>query len=687
MLAYHKKYVSLQQILEICAPNRSGIHPRLFCAAAKHFGLEASAEAIPVDRLRQQTLPLAVLWKKKYYVILKKITAGRVVVVDPAKGEYSVTPEKFQKEYAGTAIVMKPGKDFTPGGKKVSLWQLLAKRFQGYQKAIWIVLLLNLVSTGIHLLMLHLTRFTLDVTMDTADPWPYEQLLFAMGLLLILGTGASILNFLSLSGTSRRMAAKSGSSLYKHLLRLPMPFFEQHSAGDLIERVSRNIQLDHSLLQRFFPRIVDGVMMFFYLFMMFSYEVTLAAVCVAVEILYILLSMWIQQKRSLVLKSEVASSGNLNASLLNGLGMIETIKTTGSERRFFSLWHSNQQAFFHHRHITHRLNVLSSVVTNIHSVLTSAFLLTAGAYFIIQGRFTLGMLSVFQTVLGNARSSLNNCMSTINSLQSMQTNMERVEDITSRPVKEEVPLPEDAKPDKLRGAVRLEHVSYRYAKGDPLAVDDVSFEVKPGQMVALVGASGCGKSTLLKLIADMYEPLTGTIYYDGSARDRIPDVVFHASVASVDQETVMFEDSIRNNLKMWDHTVANFEMILAARDAHIHNRIMEERKKYYSPIKENGRNFSGGELQRLELARALAQESPLLLLDEFTSALDALTEAQVFQSIRDKRTTCVIVAHRLSTIVECDHIIVLDKGRIVQQGTHAQLIQTDGLYKDLVCMQ
>lgn len=687
MLAYYKKYVSIQDILEVCVPSRSGVRPGELCEAAKYYGMDVKLERINVQELKLQPCPFVVQWKKKYYVIVSKIQKDKITVVDPAKGEYTVTVEKFESAYSGLAISMKPGKEFVADGKKVTLIHLLRNRFLGYEKAVIVALVLNLVITGIHMLMLKLTQKMLDDVMSGEYPERYTGLLIAMSIVLICGTIASVFSLLSLNHTSRRMAAQSGAGLYKHLFRLPLNFFEQHSAGELIERVEKNIQLDHSLLQQFFPRIVDGVMVFFYLFMMFYYEVRLAFVCVVIEIIYILVSAMIQQKKSLVLRSVTASSGALNASLLNGLGMIETLKTTGAERKFFALWHANQNQFDDNRNITQKLDILSAVTASAHTVLTSAFLLTAGSYFIINGEFTLGMLSVFQTVLGNARTALGNCISTVNNIQSMRTNIERVEDITSRPVREENFLDKDEEPDKLRGEIRLEHISYRYAKGDNYAVKDVSFEVKSGQMVALVGATGCGKSTLLKIIADMYTADAGEIYYDGRKRCEIPDVVFHSSVASVDQETVMFEESISDNLKMWDHTVEDYEMILAARDAHIHNRIVQEKKKYNSPIKENGKNFSGGELQRMELARALAQEPTLLLLDEFTSALDARTEEQVFQAIRDKGTTCVIVAHRLSTIVECDHIIVLQKGKIVQQGTHMELSQTEGLYKDLICMQ
>jgi ABC-type multidrug transport system fused ATPase/permease subunit len=189
---------------------------------------------------------------------------------------------------------------------------------------------------------------------------------------------------------------------------------------------------------------------------------------------------------------------------------------------------------------------------------------------------------------------------------------------------------------------------------------------------------------MLKILADLYKAESGEILYSGRPRDEIPDVIFHSSVMTVDQDIMMFEDSVYNNIRMWDTTIENYEVILAARDAQIHDRILNNRKDYGSMIEENGRNYSGGELQRLELARALAHEPTLLFLDEFTSALDALTEDRVIKSIRDKGTTCIIVAHRLSTIVDCDRIYVMDGGKVVQEGTHEELYAQDGLYRELI---
>jgi ABC-type bacteriocin/lantibiotic exporter with double-glycine peptidase domain len=299
------------------------------------------------------------------------------------------------------------------------------------------------------------------------------------------------------------------------------------------------------------------------------------------------------------------STGELNSSVLNGMNMIDTIKSTGAEKAFFNSWYQSQISCNSSKLSNFRINRMISACSNLHSYLTSGIQLFLGAYFIADGKFTLGTMALFSSVLGNMRNSMSSVLSSINTMQTMRTNIERVNDITERPVRPEIHLEDGVQYDKLEGHIEVSHLNYRYNKGDRLAIEDVSLEVKPGQMIAIVGATGCGKSTLLKLMADLYEPESGEILYAGRHRSEIPDTVFHSSVATVDQEAVVFEDSIYANLRMWDKTVEDYEIYLAARDAQIHNRIMRDKEGYGAKIRENGSNFSGGELQRLELARAL----------------------------------------------------------------------------------
>ena len=434
------------------------------------------------------------------------------------------------------------------------------------------------------------------------------------------------------------------------------------------------------------PRAIDAVMTVVYLVTLMRYNYVMAIACLAVILVVLAVTLYIQGKNAIASRSMTTSGNVLNTAVLNGMNMIETIKSTGAERSFYNRWRESMVQANDGKLRTQIIGSRITFVSGVQGFVLQGIQLFLGAYFVMHGNFTLGSMALFQGILNNMISSLNNCMTTVNTLQTMRTNIERVNDIMNRESRQPIPLPESEYKtvDKLEGHLVARNVCYRYDKGDRLVVDNVSMEVKPGQMVALVGKTGCGKSTMLKILADLYTAESGEILYSGKHRSEIPDVVFHSSVMTVDQDTMMFEDSVYNNIRMWDSAIENYEVILAARDAQIHDRIIRNSRDYASMIEENGRNYSGGELQRLELARALSHEPTLLFLDEFTSALDAQTEDRVIRSIRDKRTTCVIVAHRLSTIVDCDRIYVMDDGKIVQEGTHDELYAQDGLYRELI---
>ncbi|MBO7703020.1 MAG: ATP-binding cassette domain-containing protein [Solobacterium sp.] len=702
MLGYYGRYVTMEELRTVCVISRNGSSPEQIIDAAKHYGLEGEVRKISAEELVNCPLPIMVLWKKRYYALVTKFRGDMVTVADPAKGEYRITFDKFKKVYSGTAIELKKGAAFEPGGTKESLFSLVAPRLRTLTKPIILLAAFSFLGVWLDLALSRTIKSFMDVSVGRASEytgvlkWLTEVLnsdnpttsgiivLFLMYFLALVILVFTMQKNQVINDTSRKLSAKSGSSLFKQILNQPLPFFEQFSVGELSGRIEANSSLDNSLVQSLAPRLINTFMTVFYFVLLLSYNRVITFLCVGIELLNTVIMLKLQERSTIISRSMATSSNALNSSVLNGMNMIETIKSTGSEKSFFNLWYQSQQTCNETRLNSYTLNRVSTLVSNVHSYLLSAIQLFLGAYFIAQGKFTLGTLSMFQSVLGHMRSSMSSALSSVNSLQTMRTSIERVNDITNRPVREEIPMKDGEVYDKLDGHIEVRKVSYRYNAGDDLAIDDVSLEVKPGEMVAIVGSTGCGKSTLLKLMADMYRPESGEILYSGLKRSEIPDVVFHASITTVDQDAVVFEESVYENIRMWDETIEDYEVYLASRDAQIHKRIMSDRDGYSVKIRENGSNFSGGELQRLELARALSHEPTMLFLDEFTSALDALTEDKVIRSIRDKRTTCVIVAHRLSTIVDCDQIFVMDKGKIVEQGTHRELFAQNGLYHKLV---
>ena len=689
MLGYYKKFVSMEEMREVCVSSRNGSSPQQMVDAAVSFGLDAKVETPSVEELQGMKLPLLVSWKRRYWCVVTSIKKDIVSIVDPFSGEIKMTMEKFAQLYNGTVIVLTRGKDFVAGGKRESLASLLKGRLDNLRGPMIVLTILTLICIFLNIGMVKLQKDILDNYMG-AEPaggvtGGYLVLLLYLFALLVY-FALSVSKTRLVNSTSRDTSAVSGSRLFKKMFDQPLKFFEQYSAGELMSRIDNNINLDNSIMRSLVPRAIDAVMTVVYLVTLMRYNYVMAIACLAVILVVLAVTLYIQGKNAIASRSMTTSGNVLNTAVLNGMNMIETIKSTGAERSFYNMWRESMVQANDGKLRTQIIGSRITFVSGVQGFVLQGIQLFLGAYFVMHGNFTLGSMALFQGILNNMISSLNNCMTTVNTLQTMRTNIERVNDIMNRESRQPIPLPESEYKtvDKLEGHLVARNVCYRYDKGDRLVVDNVSMEVKPGQMVALVGKTGCGKSTMLKILADLYTAESGEILYSGKHRSEIPDVVFHSSVMTVDQDTMMFEDSVYNNIRMWDSAIENYEVILAARDAQIHDRIIRNSRDYASMIEENGRNYSGGELQRLELARALSHEPTLLFLDEFTSALDAQTEDRVIRSIRDKRTTCVIVAHRLSTIVDCDRIYVMDDGKIVQEGTHDELYAQDGLYRELI---
>ena len=689
VLGYYRKFVPMEELREVCISSRNGTSPDQMAEAAAQYGLDAKVETPDADEVRNMDFPLLVSWKKRYWCVVTGIKNDIVSIADPSSGEIKMTMEKFRLLYNGQVVTTSKGSGFVADGKRESLISLIRSRTEYLRRPMFVLMILTLFCIVLNIGMVKLQKSILDTHMGGGsgqDMTAGFTLLIVYLAALTAFFGFSVAKTRLINKSSRDISAVSGSRLFKKMFDQPLKFFEQYSAGELMSRIDNNISLDNSIIRSLVPRAIDAVMTVVYLITLMTYNSIMASACLVVIIINLAVTLKIQEKNAIASRSMTTSGNVLNTAVLNGMNMIETIKSTGSERSFYNMWRDSQIQASAGKQRTQYINALMSFVSGIHGYVLQSIQLFLGAYFVLHGNFTLGSMALFQSILNSMISSMNNCLSTVNALQTMRTNIERVNDIMNRDSREPIPLPESEyeTADKLEGHLVARHISYRYNKGDALAIEDVNMEVKPGQMIAIVGKTGCGKSTVLKILADLYKAESGEILYSGKHREEIPDVVFHSSVMTVDQETMMFEDSIYNNIRMWDSTIENYEVILAARDAQIHDRILRNKKDYGDMMEENGRSYSGGELQRLELARALAHEPTLLFLDEFTSALDAQTEDRVIQSIRAKGTTCIIVAHRLSTIVDCDRIYVMDGGRVVQEGTHEELFAQEGLYKELI---
>ena len=427
-------------------------------------------------------------------------------------------------------------------------------------------------------------------------------------------------------------------------------------------------------------------MMILYLVVMLSYSWVLTAIGLISIIINVFMAWIISQKRVNITRIQMRDESMLASATVSGIEMIETIKASGAESGYFSMWAGCQAGVNGQKVKYEKVNRYLELIPNLVTSLTNVLLLVLGVYLTIQGSFTIGMLFAFQGFFAEFASPASILISAGQALQEMRTEMERVEDVMQYPEDSNygAPQAQEGGFDKLSGNIEIRDITFGYSKLDKPLIQNFSLSLKQGDRVAFVGASGCGKSTLSRLISGLYKPWSGEILFDGKPISQIDRSVFTGSLAVVDQDIILFEDTISNNIKMWDNTIEDFEVILAARDAHLHEDIVKREGGYNYKITEGGKNLSGGERQRLEIARVLAQDPTIIIMDEATSALDARTEYEVVNSIKERGITCIVIAHRLSTIRDCDQIIVLDNGKVAEIGTHEELYAKQGVYYNLV---
>ena len=687
ILAYYEKWIPLEQVRKDCGVSRDGSNARQILNAARHYGMSANGFRMEPEQLRERGMfPCIVHWNFNHFVVLNGFRGRKASVNDPARGTITMSMEDFDRGFTGVCIMMEPGETFVPSGHKKSMLAFAAKRLQGTGAAVAFSVLTAVISALMGLLQPGFSRVFLDRLLTGENPdWfvPFMVLLGGFSFFQILMTAIRSVYDLRLSG---KMNAVGSTSYMWKVLRLPMNFFSQRMAGDIQGRMADNAGIAGTLIDTFAPLALNLFMMVFYLVAMvrYSWKLTLVGLCATA--LSTAVSNFISRKRVNITRVYMRDSARLNAVTVAGIEMIETIKSSGAENGFFSRWSGYQAGANAKRMEFTRLNQYLGMVPKLLFTLAGNVILIMGVWLTMQGQFTAGMVMAFQGFLNAFTAPVQTLVSAGQTLQEMRTQMERVEDVMEYPEDDAFcdEPGQDAEYRKLSGLVEVQNITFGYAPLAQPLIRDFSLRVEPGRSVALVGASGCGKSTISKLISGLYQPWSGQILFDGKPMCQIDRGVFHGSLAVVDQDSVLFEDTIANNIKMWDDSIEDFEMILAARDAQIHDDIMLRAGGYQHRIREGGRDFSGGQRQRMEIARVLAQDPTIIILDEATSALDARTEYDVVKAIRDRGITCIVIAHRLSTIRSCDEILVLEQGSVVGRGRHAELMESCSLYRELV---
>jgi len=687
ILAYHGKWLPLEQVRADCGVSRDGSSAKNVLKAARAYGLKAAGYRMEPAALRDIVLPAIIHWNFNHFVVLNGFKKDKAVLNDPARGTVEVYLDEFDKSFTGIVLRFEKTEDFIAEGKPKSVWGFAKKRLRGTSAAFAYVILTGLLTAGIGIITPFFSRVFMDNILSGKNPEWLMPFIGAMLLVLIFQFVVSTIQGIYWLKIEGKLAIEANSSFMWHVRRLPVEFFAQRFAGDIASRQSSNERIASTLIGQIAPIFMNVCMLVLYLGVMLSYSVTLSLVGIGTALLNMLVLQMVSKKRVNMSRVMQRDAGKLAGITMSGFEMIETIKASGAENGFFERWagyfakQSNAQVVFA------KANQFYGIIPSLLHQIANTVVLMIGVYLILDGEFTIGILLAFQGFLSSFLSPVNQLVGVGQSFIEMRSEMERVEDVMNyQPDVDDIEqnILDNTRPVKLTGQIEIENITFGYNKLSPPLIEDFSLNLSRGGSVAFVGGAASGKSTLAKLISGLYQPWSGRICFGGLAKNEINRNIFTSSLAVVDQDIVLFEDTIENNITMWDKSIDESVIVSSCKDAQIHEDIMQREGGYSHIIQESGKNFSGGQRQRFEIARALAQEPSIIILDEATSALDAKTEQLIMEAVEARGITLIIVAHRLSTIRDCNEIIVLDKGRVAERGRHEELMQMGGKYAELI---
>lgn len=697
ILGYYGLWVSLEVLRSACGVSRDGSKAKNMLIAARRYGMIAKGWRKDLNSLADLPVPFIVFWQFNHFVVVEGIDSSRrwVWLNDPASGPRRISFEEFQEDFTGICLTVEPGPDFRPGGQKPRLSRSFRTRLKGSETTLTYICLISILLVIPGIAIPAFGKAFVDSVLIAGNQRWLIPLAIGLGFTALLRGALAWIQQIQLARLEIKLALTQMTSFFWYLLRLPMAFYSQRHPGDINDRIMANDRLARLFSSELVVNLVGLVRVFFFAAAMAAYDVSLAAIGIVLSLLNLAALTCATRAREDVSRRLAKQQGLLSATAVAGIALIETLKSSGTERNYFRRFVGQLAGYIS---AEQSLSVTSSflqVLPTTLTGLTNAAILGLGGLRVVHGTMTVGDIVAFQSLMSSFSEPMTGLVGFADQLQTVKGDIARLDDVTLYPV---VPRLADTAAvtgiqvnqvdafgqGKFEGAIEMRGVSFGYNRLEPPLLENLDLVIKPGQHVALVGASGSGKSTTAKLLTGLYQPWTGEIRFDGISLVEIPHQLLAASIGAVDQDIFLFEGTIRDNLTLWDLSIQDADIARALRDTDMLETVIGRSGGLAGAVLEAGKNYSGGQRQRLEMARALVGDPSVLVLDEATSALDTIAESYILERIRARGITCVIIAHRLSTIRTCDEIIVLDRGRIVQRGTHDTLIHAQGVYRLLL---
>ncbi|MEO1762394.1 MAG: NHLP family bacteriocin export ABC transporter peptidase/permease/ATPase subunit [Cyanobacteria bacterium J06629_18] len=716
ILAYYKRIVPLAELRIECGVSRDGSKASNLILAARNYGMLADGfKAEQLEQLQKVSPPYIVFWEFNHFLVVEGLSKRWVFINDPATGPRKITRKEFDEGFTGVVLIFQPEPDFQKGGRNKGIILALVERLRSSVGAILYCILagLLLVIPGLAIPIFS-QIFVDEILVEGRTDW-LRPLILGMILTTVFQGILALLRLRYLRKLKIKLAVGMSARFMWHILRLPVMFYAQRYAGEISNRTSLNDDVAEVLSGKLATTVIDAVMVVFYVAIAFLYDGLLTSIGIGFSAINALALQWVARKRVDVNMRQKQDWGKVAGVSIAGLQSIETLKASALESDFFSRWSGHYAKAVSAQQELEITNQMLGILPILLSSLTSMLIIVVGGFRVMDGNLSVGMLVAFQSLIGSFQQPFNTLVNFGSTLQELQGGLNRLDDVLDNSLDMELEKQEDReksmKPlainrktlalewigqqddakvvensgmEGLQGYVELKNITFGYSPVEAPLIENFNLSMQPGQRIALVGASGSGKSTVAKLICGLYQPWKGEILLDGIPRREISRELLASYLSMVEQDIFLFGGKVRDNLTLWNGTVPEEQIIKACRDAAIHQTVMSISGGYDGELLEGGVNLSGGQRQRLEIARALVKNPTILVMDEATSALDARTEQIIVDNLRKRNCSCIFVAHRLSTIRDCDEIIVMEKGKVVQRGTHKQLWKEEGIYQGLI---